>query len=812
MANETRVAELILRLNDQVSGNATKIERSLGSLETSLSSVGRMFAGLFAGTFAAGALLGFGKSVVDVADQIADLSKRTGASGQVLSGLKPILEQEGSSLETFAKGINIAQRNLGQVTEEGDTAALAVKALGLSLDELRNATTDKFIELIANALGKVENPIRRSALAYQLLGRSSAELVPPLLAIAGHFEELRKNGMSDEDIKRLKDFADNLTRVGNSLQVLAAAPLAKLAALFTVLRGAPLPEIDQLNGELEGLQRGLKNLEATRSSLLGKLLGTEDLDKEMADLKGAIKEKESLLSSARAKAAAVKPPPTFVPLPSKANVEETKRLLAEGMKDMFAGIDEAETKAIAGGQDLIAVFGELDTAAMTPLESTIGEINKRFDEMKMKASLAFEATGQEASGALKRLEFLRRQALLGAEKPSTPGDLLDAEEGKRFADAEKRNLELGGSIASLRDELTLIDQEAVLFGASFDAVGAKIGVVKNQITELLKMPRTDLVSDELARLKTQLDGLANLQAFQNAFDSAFSSISQMLQGVFQGTQTVGEGIKNIFRNVALSISESLLKMGLDPLKAKLSGLLQENFPSIFGGSSALSTGGAGATLQSGAMQFQSAVTQFAAAVSAMPGAALGGLFGAGGAPAGVEGPLMQNGGFFSGAGGGFDLSSIFSSITDKLSSMMSGLMDMLTSAFSGLGDMFSSMFSGIGSFIMGIFDTGGFVGIGGLPSFASGGAVPIMAHPGEYVLSSPAVRKLGRGAVMEMNQTGRPPKGAGGSNVRVQINGDIIPRTPGMTPDQVIKVFVNDYKQIGGQTRQVINSDRGGRR
>ncbi len=823
MANQTTaVAELILRLRDEVSGSSSKIDSSLKMLQGSLAGLQRAVAFLGVG-LGVGVLIGFGKSVVDVADQIADLSKRTGISGQVLSGLKPVLEQNGSSLEAFAKGVNIAQRNLGQVTEEGDTAALAVKALGLNLDELRNTTPDRFVELIANALGKVENPIRRSALAFQLLGRSAAELVPAFLAMAGSFAELKKQGMSDEDIARLKAFTDNLNRLSNSIQVMASAPLAKLAALFEVMRGAPLSEIDQLSGELAGLQRGLKNLEATRSSLLGKLLGTEDLDKEIADLKVAIKEKENLLNSAKAKAAAAKTPPPFVPLPSKGDLEETKRLLAEGLKDMFAGIDEAQKAAIAGGKEMIAVFGELDSEGMAPLEKILAEINRHFDEMKMKGAAAFEAAGissEDAASRLAQLEFFRRQALLAAETGSTPADALDAEAGKRSEDFQKRTQDLGQTISDLNERMANIAVEAQIFGASFDSTGEAINAITAAIRRMIDNGLTP-ADPKLRELKAQLDGLKNLQTVENAFDSLFRGIEDGLLGARQGTQSFAEALKNTLRNALSSLSESLAKRFiLEPLKAQLSQFLSTTFPSIFGTGGPLgglvASEGKDIALTANTAALNAVTIALGGAVPGALGGGGGGLLSllglGGGRPPGVEGPLMEGGGFFSGGGGGFDLSGMLKGITDQLSSMMSGLMETLSSLLSGLGSGLSSLFSSIGSFIFGLFHQGGFVGLDGLPAFAFGGEVPILAQPGEFIMRRAASQRLGRDNLDYINQFGRLPAGDQPMVIHLHqvfdYSGTIDPRGMKTTAREVRQYVVHDLKH-GHEIRTTLKQDRG---
>lgn len=850
MASRDVIHEAVLQLRADTTQLRSDLAAGRGMFEGSLKGMQGLARSLVP-VLSIGGFAAFGKSVIDLGGQLQDLHEQTGISVRSLSGIKSTLEENGSSMDAFAKGVFNLQKNLGNVDDEGDLAAKAIKHLGLNLNDLRNSTPDEFIKKVIDALGNIKNPLERNTVLFNLLGKSARELGPAFQALNGRFDELSAKGLSPEQVKRLDDIGDSLTRLKNALLLWGAGPvvdaLEAVAKLFGIIALAPIEKLGKASFELEAASKALAGLQGKSLAQVNAM--TEEELKKLAESPARVGRLAKAIIDAKAQIAAantalrqpeiVKPPPPK-PLPTKANLEETKRILAEGLKDMFAGIDEAKAKAIAGGQDMIDVFGDLDTEAMTPLEHTLGEINKRFDEMKMKASAAFEAAGvepEDAAARLKRLDFFKSQALLAAKTPTTGSELLDAEEGQRFSDTQQRFRDLGLAARDFGTEMDLINSQAAVFGASFDSIGAKISTVTSEINRLLQQGLQPANAD-IQQLKTQLDGLKNLQAVESSFDSLLNGIAQSLAGARMGTQSFAEALKNTLANAFSSLSENMLKAGLEPLKKQLSGFLQTSFPSIFGGLGALSGGGAGATLQSGAMQFQAAVTQFAAAVAAMPGAlGVGGLFGGGSGVADpgqfLGSPKIGEG--FQGLGGGFDLSGMMSGITEKLSSMMSGLMDTLSSALSGLGDMFSSMFSGIGSFIMGMFDKGGFVGLGGLPSFdkgglvaaglagllalpsfASGGAVPILAHPGELVLSNPQVQSLRQGAVLQKNITGNLPAGGGqaGGPIHLHITHDY---TNAVAPSDLktkrkeVETYIIENWRKGGAVRTMIMGDKGHR-
>src|SRR6185295_5774176 len=115
-----------------------------------------------------GALVGFAKHVIDVGDQLSDLSDQTGFTIETLGGIKPILDSSNSSLEAFTKGWGTFSRQLGDFKGSGKEAAEALKAIGLSAADLVNLSPEQAFEKIVNGLAKVENSNERAAIASRL--------------------------------------------------------------------------------------------------------------------------------------------------------------------------------------------------------------------------------------------------------------------------------------------------------------------------------------------------------------------------------------------------------------------------------------------------------------------------------------------------------------------------------------------------------------------------------------------------------------------------------------------------------------------
>ncbi len=229
MATRSETFHMIMSAEDRATAIFGKVGQSLTGLT-----------GIATGVFSTAALIGFAKQVVDLAGNLSDLSAQTGISAQTLSGIKSTLEENGTSVEAFAKGVFTAQRNIGQASTE---TRAAVRDLGLDLRQLSTASPEEFLQTIASALAKIEDPIQRNALGAALLGRSFKELSPALSEIAGKFEELRSKGMKEEDIRRLDEFGDAMTRLKNKLLIFSAGAAFDIGKMIGL---ADLTRIEQL--------------------------------------------------------------------------------------------------------------------------------------------------------------------------------------------------------------------------------------------------------------------------------------------------------------------------------------------------------------------------------------------------------------------------------------------------------------------------------------------------------------------------------------------------------------------------------------
>jgi len=107
-------------------------------------------------------VVAFSKSVINLADEIGDLSEQMNISTDDVQKLQVVAGQSGVKFETIAKGlVNLNQARLKAVEGSGKERT-AFQALGLSLDDVNNASVDNI------------TTAQKLQVAYEASGKSAA--------------------------------------------------------------------------------------------------------------------------------------------------------------------------------------------------------------------------------------------------------------------------------------------------------------------------------------------------------------------------------------------------------------------------------------------------------------------------------------------------------------------------------------------------------------------------------------------------------------------------------------------------------------
>jgi uncharacterized lipoprotein YmbA len=695
MAGKGTVGQLLVEMRADLSGlriDVKEMERTFQTSFSNIQSSASSFARILGASFSAAAIINYGKQVVELGGQLKDLTQQTGLSGQTLSGLKSTLEENGTSLDAFAKGIFTLQKNLGGIKNESDPAAQAVKALGLNLDELRKADTETFLTLVTDALGKIDNPINRAALGAQLLGKNFRELGPAINEMAGHLAELRKGGLSDDDINRLDEFGDSITRLNNKIKLLAAEGLATLIRDLSNVKFLfqQMFNKDSAVGAILGGAAGT----AERSKVETPFVPPVDTEaiKKMADAIKKVKEDtENFIDRLQKENLALQ----LSQMQINQTTEEIKKFELEQEKTAFINKTLRDSLAKTIPPELLA---KIDQWNAKILENTkkIAEQKRWIEEIQAVSKAWVKDIDAITTAEEKWAEIKFDPASLGMDDLAAQLDEISKKYVKLIVDAQAAATAAG----ALPDEIETVTRR-LLINKALEQVRARVGFTGEGVdAEQEAKDRADKLGQDLA-------------------DSLTSGMRNTLSGIETGQQTLGEGMKNLVRNMLIELQGAIFdKTILEPLKAIAAGFI---------------SGLVGALDDAANTQLKDWAKDLGKQVSSWLGSGLSSIFGG-----------------ISGAAGGSSL---------------------------GLGNEVNLGFA-----------TGGMI-----PSFASGGL--FIGHGGEFVLQKRAVDNIGADTLGQMNKTGKVP--GGGHVVNVEINGDITPRQPNMSPDQVVRVTAGNITNDG---------------
>lgn len=178
MAN-TFVDRYILRADDQTRAAVSSAQRNFQRLDRTATALKASMAGV-AAAFVINRAAGFTSDTLGMAESLADVSTKAGVTAEQLQVLRFAADQNGSSAEQLDKTLIRLQASIGLAGREAlglessaSPAGQAMRTLGVDVldagGQIRS-TGEVFPELI-DALGAVQNPAERAALAAQVFGK-----------------------------------------------------------------------------------------------------------------------------------------------------------------------------------------------------------------------------------------------------------------------------------------------------------------------------------------------------------------------------------------------------------------------------------------------------------------------------------------------------------------------------------------------------------------------------------------------------------------------------------------------------------------
>ena len=238
VAGEGKVQALgqtIGRLGDtagRVSGGLRGMVGAAGGLSGALGALAPVVTGVGLGAMAKGA--------IDAADDMNDLSQKTGVSVEQLSRFKQAADASGTSIEGVGSAMVKLNRNLAT---GNDQAALALQGLGISATDAAGKLkgTDQIMLEVADKFATMPDGAQKSATAMALFGKSGADMIPLL------------NGGS-EAVKRLSaTMTTDFARGADSLNDKLVSVQTKLTELGVKLGTELMPALNGIADVIIGV-------------------------------------------------------------------------------------------------------------------------------------------------------------------------------------------------------------------------------------------------------------------------------------------------------------------------------------------------------------------------------------------------------------------------------------------------------------------------------------------------------------------------------------------------------------------------------
>ncbi len=381
----------LARFSSQIDKGVAELNRFQSNADRMAKGVSTAFTTLGAGVVG-GAIVAFGKNVLDAADRLQDLSDRTDVAVRDLAGLVQPATLADTSLEAVAKTIGKLNLSFSQARNGSDEQAAALSRLGITSTD----ATERFYQL-ADAYANASDKNAVLADIQKVAGKQYEEVLP-LIKQGG--EALREQAAATQSFTdamvtlspHAGEFNDNLDKLKTSAAGAAASILVNLVpslneylealqdildkgtlldkvGFFTLgfIPKETLDRIREAGDRVKDYNQEINRLYQTRMGL-GK--GAEDTwayQNLTAEIKRLETERAVLIERARANAAAA---------PGSPDKTDIKLPTAPG-KDPYAAIK--------------SLLDSTDIGRLRDFEEKVALLNQRFNYGKKDAELYTQA-------------------------------------------------------------------------------------------------------------------------------------------------------------------------------------------------------------------------------------------------------------------------------------------------------------------------------------------------------------------------------------------------------------------------------------
>lgn len=222
------IAKLVLN-RDLWTQSVYEAGKDAQKLRDKISEVGEVMAGMgkkmmIAGGIVTGAMTAIGLKTLSTADNILEMSQRTGMSTKSLQELGYAAKLSGSSLEGMESHVRLMQKAVIDASRGNEQLQTTFQDLGVDLKSLVNMKPDDMFLTLSRAVAGVQSPTERARISLELFGRSGTQLLPMLDGGAAGLDAMRQAAndagvvMDENTIKAAADLQDKVDGMQESIK------------------------------------------------------------------------------------------------------------------------------------------------------------------------------------------------------------------------------------------------------------------------------------------------------------------------------------------------------------------------------------------------------------------------------------------------------------------------------------------------------------------------------------------------------------------------------------------------------------------
>lgn len=200
---------------DGIEKDAKRAAAGMDAMDAAGARVGRALAGYFSLAAIGSAI----KQTIEYGSTLRNLAAQTGANVQGLHELGSMAKLAGSDVGSVAAALTQMNNRLAD-----GTADAAISAIGLSVLKIRNMDPVEQFTSIAEAIGSIADPAKRTQAAMDIFGRGGATLLP---IMTRNIRETRNEmtEFGDEMVDASQKAGDAITRFGSQINLVMGAAL-----------------------------------------------------------------------------------------------------------------------------------------------------------------------------------------------------------------------------------------------------------------------------------------------------------------------------------------------------------------------------------------------------------------------------------------------------------------------------------------------------------------------------------------------------------------------------------------------------------